>query len=204
MWSRRLGGDGLGTACRKDEPKGLLLPRLSARSGFLGAGNVLMSIRPAVIALGLAIADAPCTAAAAPDDPLTFFAGRTESVGIVKIVTKKPFRSRATGRGEIKADGSLDLIQRVEDDGQPPHVRHWRMRRVSPGHYAGTMSEAEGKVTVDEVGGRYRFRFRMEGSVAVEQWLTPMPGNRSARSVVSIRKYGVKVGGSDGYIRKLD
>ena len=163
-----------------------------------------MRICPAVIVLALAMAAASGTAAAAPENPLTFFAGRTESVGTVKIVTKKPFRSRAIGRGEIKADGSLDLIQRIEDDGHPPHERRWRMRRISPGHYAGTMSEAEGPVTVDEVGGRYRFRFRMEGSVAVEQWLTPLPGNRSARSVISIRKYGIKVGGSDGTIRKLD
>ena len=89
---------------------------------------------------------------------------------------KKPFRSRAIGRGEIKADGSLDLVQRVEDEGEQPRERHWRMRRTAPGHYTGTMTEARGPVTVEEVSGRYRFRFRMDGNVAVEQWLTPMPG----------------------------
>jgi hypothetical protein len=31
-----------------------------------------------------------------------------------------------------------------------------------------------------------------------------MPDGRSARSVVSIRKYGIRVGNSDGYIRKVD
>ena len=36
------------------------------------------------------------------------------------------------------------------------------------------------------------------------QWLTPMPDGRSARSVVTVRKYGVRVGGSDAVIRKLD
>ncbi len=145
-----------------------------------------------------------CPALAKPADPLRFFEGRTESIGTVKLVTKKPFRSRAIGKGEIRADGSLELVQRVEDQGEQPRVRRWRMRPVGPGRYKGTMSEAKGPVTVEEVGDRYRFRFRMEGSVSIEQWLTPMPDGRSARSVVTIRKYGIKVGSSDAVIRKLD
>lgn len=163
-----------------------------------------MSVRPAVIALAISLVATPSPASAKPADPLTFFTGRTESVGTVRIAMKKPFRSRAVGKGEIRPDGSLDLVQRVEDEGQMPRERRWRMRRVAPGRYAGTMTEARGPVTVEEVGGRYRFRFRMEGSVAVEQWLTPMPDGRSARSIVTIRKYGIKVGGSDAVIRKLD
>jgi hypothetical protein len=154
------------------------------------------------VAIGLAVLSGPATAKA--DDPIEFFAGRTESIGTVKIAMKKAFRSRAIGKGEIKADGSLDLVQRVEDEGEQPRERRWRMRRVAPGRYTGTMSDARGPVSVEEVGGRYRFRFRMDGNVAVEQWLTPMPDGRSARSVVVIRKYGVRVGTSDAVIRKLD
>lgn len=166
-------------------------------------GPVLMSVRSIAVALVISLAAAPC-AAALPNNPLSFFEGRTESVSTVKIVAKKPFRSRAIGKGQIKSDGSLELIQRVEDEGQQPRERRWHMRQVSPGHYTGTMSEAAGPVTVEEIEGRYRFRFRMQGSVAVEQWLTPLPDGRSARSVTSIRKYGIRVGGSDGYVRKLD
>jgi hypothetical protein len=166
-------------------------------------GPVLISVRLSAITLAFSLAAAPC-AAAMPANPLTFFEGRTESVSIVRIAMKKPFRSRAIGKGQIKPDGSLELIQRVEDEGQQPRERRWRMRQVSQGHYTGTMSEANGPVTVEEIGGRYRFRFRMQGSVAIEQWLTPMPDGRSARSVITIRKYGIHVGNSDGYIHKLD
>jgi hypothetical protein len=172
-----------------------------------GSNNVdhgSMSVRFAAVIAALVLAAAPSAAFAEPDDPLRFFEGRTESIGTVRIVTKKPFRSRAIGKGHIRPDGSLDLIQRVEDQGQLPRERRWRMRPVGPGRYAGTMSEAKGPVTVEEIGDRYRFRFRMEGSVTVEQWLTPMPDGRSARSVVTIRKYGVKVGSSDAVIRKLN
>src|SRR4029450_12968481 len=56
-------------------------------------------------------------------DPLRFFERRTESVSTVKVAMKKPFHSRSIGRGEIKPDGSLNLVQRVEEDGRPPHKR---------------------------------------------------------------------------------
>lgn len=162
-----------------------------------------MNIHTAVAAGALSLALQPVPALAKAVDPILFFAGRTESVGTVKIALKKPFRSRTTGMGEIHPDGSLLLVQRVEDEGEQPRQRRWHMRRVAPGRYEGTMSEAKGPVTVDEVKGRYRFHFRMDGGVAVEQWLTPMPDGRSARSEVVIRKYGIRVGGSNAIIRKM-
>ena len=163
-----------------------------------------MSLRAAALAIGISFALAASPADAKTDDPIAFFAGRTESIGTVKVAMKKPFRSRAVGKGEILADGSLLLVQRVEDQGEQPKQRRWKMRRTSPGHYTGTMTEARGPVNVEEVGGRYRFHFRMDGNIAVEQWLTPSADGRSARSQVVIRKFGVRVGGSDAVIRKLD
>lgn len=160
-----------------------------------------MRLRSAALALAICIAG---PAGAASSDPMIFFAGRTESVGTVKLAMKKPFRSRAIGKGEIMPDGTLHLVQRIEDQGQPPRERRWRVRRVGKGRYMGTMSEAKGPVTVEEVDGRYRFRFRMDGSVAVEQWLIPAADNRSAVSKITIRKFGVLVGRSDAVIRKVD
>jgi hypothetical protein len=163
-----------------------------------------MSLRHAAIALAICLPALSFPASAKTTDPLEFFSGRTESIGTVRITMKKPFRSRALGKGEIRSDGSLDLVQRVEDEGEQPRERRWRIRQVAPGRFTGTMTDAKGPVTVEEVGGRYRFRFRMDGSVAVEQWLTPMPDGRTAKSSVTIRKYGVRVGGSEAVIRKLD
>jgi hypothetical protein len=160
-----------------------------------------MRMGSAALALTICFA-AP--SAAVPSDPMSFFAGRTESIGTVKIAMRKPFRSRAIGKGEIRSDGTLNLVQRVEDDGQPPRERRWRVRKVAPGRYAGTMSEAKGPVTVMQVDSRYQFRFRMEGSVSVEQWLTPAADGRSAKSNSTFRKFGVVVGRSDAVIRKLD
>jgi hypothetical protein len=160
-----------------------------------------MSLR--MVAFAIAVSIATPTLAQATD-PMRFFEGRTESVGTVKLVMQKAFESRAIGEGKIMPDGSLHLVQRVEDQGKRPRQRIWRVRRVAPGRYTGTMSEAKGPVTVQEIDGRYHFRFRMEGNVSVEQWLTPSANGRSASSRVTIRKYGIVVGRSDAVIRKVD
>ena len=137
------------------------------------------------------------------DDPLGFFEGRTESSSTVKLMMKKPYRTRTTGHGEIASDGSLVLVQHVQEDGRPAHDRRWHMRKLSPGHFSGTMTDAKGVVTADEVGGRYRFRFKMKDGVSIEQWLTPIADGKAARNTMTIKKFGIKVGSSEGTIRKV-
>ncbi len=121
----------------------------------------------------------------------------------IKVVTKKPVLSRSLGRGTIKADGALDLVQRIEEEGKPARSRRWLIRRVAAGRFTGTMSEATGSVTIEQVGESYRFRFKMKGALSVEQWLTPLAGGKSATNKVTVRKLGIKVGSSDGTIRKI-
>lgn len=135
--------------------------------------------------------------------PLKFFEGRTEGSGTVKIFTKERYRTRSIGRGRIEPDGSLTLVQQVQDEGKPRHERRWKIRQIAAGHFAGTMSEATGPVVIDEVGGNYRFRFKMKGHLAVEQWLAPLPGGASARNRMTVRKFGMTVGTGDGIVRKL-
>jgi len=141
--------------------------------------------------------------AAPPVHPLQFFEGRTEGSGVVRILFKKPYRSRSIGHGRIDRDGSLSLVQRVEDEGRPARQRQWKIRQVGTGRFSGTMSEAIGPVAIEEIGGRYRFRFKMKGNLSVEQWLAPQPGGMSARNRMTVRKLGVTVGTSEGVIRKL-
>lgn len=160
--------------------------------------------------LGLAAAALCALAAPASADPatskanpLSFFEGRTESVSTIKVMMKKPFRSRSLGRGKLLGDRSLDLVQRVEDDGQPPRERRWKIRQTGPGRFTGTMSEAVGPVVIDETPKGYRFRFKLKDNMAVEQWLMPVAGGASARSETIVRKFGVKVAKSEGTIRKI-
>ena len=169
-----------------------------------GQFRTTLAARLLIASLPIALIGASASAEGSDpvSDPMSFFEGRTESISTIKVMMRKPYRSRTTGRGEI-SDGVLHLVQRVHEDGKPPYDRNWRMRQVAPGRFSGTMSEARGAVTAEEVGGRYRFRFKLKGNVAIEQWLTPLPGGKSARTRLIIRKFGMTVGRSEGTIRKL-
>ena len=151
-----------------------------------------------------ALAFLPASAAAERiETPLRFFEGRTEMASVVKVALKRPYRSVTIGSGRILSDGSLVLVQSVREEGKSPRTRYWKIQQTSNGHYVGTMSDAVGPIDVQEIEGNYRFRFKMKGNLAVEQWLNPLPGGRSARSTVTVRKFGMRVATSSGTIRRV-
>jgi len=133
---------------------------------------------------------------------LKFFEGETRSDGTLKIMWGKQRRSRSVGQGTIRPDGSLSLVQKVDDEGKPPHERRWLIRPVAPGRYSGTMSQAQGPVTIDEVSGRYRLQLKTTSGLSVEQWLTPLPGGKSAKSHITVRKLGMVVATGEGMVVK--
>ena len=154
--------------------------------------------------LAACLAAAPTSASAQQQiDPFEFFEGRTENHSIVKVLLNKPFRTSAIGQARMEQDGTLTMVQTVKDEGKPPRERRWRVRKTGPGRYSAIMSDAIGPVSIDKVGNRYRFRFKMKGKLAVEQWLTPLPGGASARNTVKVRKLGVMVATTEGVIRKV-
>lgn len=157
--------------------------------------------------MSLAVAAAFFFSAPASAEPVTnpmrFFEGRTESSGTIKVFMKQAYRSHSFGSGRIEPDGTLVLVQQVRDEGRPPRERRWKIRQVGPGRFLGSMSEAAGPVSIEEVGGSYRFSYKMKGNLSVVQLLVPLAGGTVARSTVKIRKFGVTVGAADGTIRKV-
>lgn len=161
-------------------------------------------MRSVLLALAAIALSAPAAAApAASASPLAFFEGRTVSEGTTKIVLKKPYKARSQGVGRIEPDGTLNLVQQVQEGAEPRKERRWRIRQVAAGRFSGTMSEAIGPVIVEQVGERFRFRFRMKGGLSVEQWLTPLAGGMTARSTLVVRKLGVAVARGEALIRRL-
>lgn len=160
-----------------------------------------MRPHPLLLAPALLIASAPSSAEMA--DPLRFFEGRTENIGTAKILLHKPYRTHTISLGRIERDGSLTLVQRVDDEGKPLRERRWKVRQTGPGHYRGTMSDALGPVEIEKVGTGYRFSFKMKGNLRVEQWLKPLAGDDSAQSITKVKKFGMTVATSDAVIRKL-
>ena len=186
------------------ETKGLcgVSDRMSGHRTAKFTGRLSLAVLPLVMVGASAAASAEAERASRLNDPMSFFDGRTEGISTIKVIMKKPYRSKTIGSGDING-GVLTLVQKVVEEGKSPYDRRWKMRQASPGRFTGSMTEAVGPVVAEEVGGKFRFRFKMKGNLVIEQWLTPLPGGKEAISKVSIRKYGMKVGSSDGTIRKL-
>jgi len=161
----------------------------------------MRSVLLALAATGLA---APAAAAPASSaSPMAFFEGRTVTEGTTKVVMKNPYKVRSEGVGRIEPDGTLLLVQQVEESGKPQRERRWRIRQVAPNRFSGTMSDAAGPVQVEKVGPRFRFSFRIKGGLAVEQWLTPLADGTSDKSTLTVRKLGIAVATGEALIRRL-
>ena len=100
-----------------------------------------------------------------PVTPLLFFEGTTESIGTMSVAMHRSTSTHSRGVGTIARDGSLSLVQIVQDEGRAPYARRWSVRQVGPGQFTGSMSQATGPVTIQQVGSRFRFRIHDQGCV---------------------------------------
>jgi hypothetical protein len=136
-------------------------------------------------------------------DPVTFFSGRTEGVGTMKIMLRGSRAVRVQGHGQVQRDGSIVLDQTVNAGGKS-QSRKWHLRETAPGRYSGTLSDARGAVAGDSAGNRFHLAYQSKSGFAVEQWITLAADGRSARNLLTAKKFGMTVGKLDETIRKLD
>src|SRR5206468_1509505 len=88
-------------------------------------------------------------------------------------------------------DGSLELLQHVKEENRREFDRRWQIRQVASGRFVGTMSEAEGPVSIERIANRYRFRFVMKGNLSVEEWLTPQRDMTTAHIQLTIAHHEI-------------
>ena len=146
----------------------------------------------AAIALSLAAAS---DAAAAPDaiDPVAFFTGASHGEGRLREAFKRERRVTVDSVGRADKDGLLVLDQKLQIEGEPLRIRHWRLRKVGPNRYTGTLTDATGPVDAQVIGRSIRIRYPMKGGLKVESWLTAAPGARAFDNKTVITKWGLKV-----------
>jgi len=146
----------------------------------------------AAIALSLAAAS---DAAPAPDaiDPVAFFTGASHGEGRLREAFKRERRVSVDSVGRADKDGLLVLDQKLQIEGDPPRIRHWRLRQVGPNRYTGTLTDATGPVEAQVIGRSIRIRYPMKGGLKVESVLVPLSGGRAFDNRTKITKWGVKV-----------
>lgn len=132
-----------------------------------------------------------------------FFAGRTRGDGVLQIVTQGAQTVVVYSVGRIAAGGVLILDQTVDRAGVRSS-REWRLKETSPGRYVGTLTDAAGPVVGDATGNGLHLRFAMKGGGTAEQRLYLSPDGRSARNLMTVRRWGVPVATLDERIAKVE
>ena len=126
-------------------------------------------------------------------DPITFFTGATESSGSLKQAFSSAKATHVSGFGAMRGPGEFVLDQTVTVTGEKVQARHWQLHQLSPGHFAGTISDAKGPVTIDVAGNRLLIKYTMNNGLKVSSVLTIDAGGRSGHNVSTVREWGMSV-----------
>ncbi len=78
------------------------------------------------------------------------------------------------------------------------------MRPVAQNLYSGTLTDAEGPVSVTTSGSRALVRYKMKGGFDVEQQLVVQRDGRTLLNRLEVTKFGVRVATLNETIQKLD
>lgn len=134
-------------------------------------------------------------------DPVAFFDGQTTGEGQLKKIMSAVKATRVTGLGRIEG-GVLVLDQSVSIAGEPRRERQWRLHAVSPGRWAGTLSDARGPVNASAAGTVLTIAYTSNDGMGITQSVTLAPDGRSARNLMKVRKFGMTVATLDETITR--
>ncbi len=144
-------------------------------------------------------------AAAPVFDVVSFFAGRTEGRGVLKVALSPKRDVIVHGSGRVEPDGTLILDQVVEREGKQPEQRQWRIKEVAAGRYTGTLTDARGPVTGVLNGNVLKLRYRLKnGGLSAEQTLHLQPDGRTVLNRMEISKLGITIAELQETIGKVD
>ena len=152
------------------------------------------------ILLGMSVAGCASTppdqklASPSPEfSPQAFFSGKTIGEGTLDIAFSKLTHTHVVGLGEVKKNGTLILVQRVEEGNKPPRTRTWHIRPTGGGSLKGKLSDAEGPISANVRGNLLHIRFTGKDGLDNEQWLYLQPGKRVALNRLVVSKLGIPV-----------
>ena len=161
-------------------------------------------MKPAL--LGFALIASSAAAASTPRDLdiTAFFTGRTRTENVLKVAFHRPTPLIVDSIGGKGDRGDFVLVDTVHEGDKPVRTRKWIMHQVSPGHFAGTLTDAVGPVDMSISGDVVTVRYKMKGGLDILQTMTLQSDGRSMANKVVARKFGLTFAHVDGTVRKLD
>ena len=124
-------------------------------------------------------------------DPIAFFTGPTRGQGELDVLFKDPVPIHVASVGQPDGKGGMLLFQQVREGSKPVRLRRWRLRPDGPNRFTGSLSGAEGPVSMEVRGGRVHIEYEMKNGMQVDQWLTLLGKGRTMDNRMSLRRFGI-------------
>ena len=157
------------------------------------------------ITLALLASSAPAASDPPKLDMTGFFTGRSHAENVIKIAFHGPHRLIVDSVGGRNKAGEFVLIDTVREEGKPERTRTWVMRQVSPDHFTGVLSDADGPVDVILRGYSATISYMMkDGHLKIVQQVELQGDGKTLSNHVIAKKFGLTFAHVDGTIRKLD
>jgi hypothetical protein len=139
-----------------------------------------------------------------PFDPIAFFAGPTEGRGRLDILLSGSRTIHVQSLGTRTKEGGLLLVQNIREEGKAARVRRWVMKPDEDGDgvYHGTLTDADGPVTLAVRGARATISYRTPDGVRIDQQLALQADGRTLLNHLGAYKFGLRVATLEETIRR--
>lgn len=136
-----------------------------------------------------------------PFDPLQLFTGHTRGRAQLHLITGASHAIAVDSHGTPDGHGGLVLDQTIGEQGHAPRVRRWLIHPAGANRWTGTLTDADGPVSIQRTRADVVIRYRMHNGSKVEQHLDAPPG-RPVDNHMTVTRFGVRLAWLDEQIRK--
>lgn len=133
-------------------------------------------------------------------DPVTFFGGRTTSVGVMENPGGGPRQRIKTETAGHWEGNSLHLEQDLFFSGGKSQHRSWLIQKLDANHYQATANDIVGVARGEARGNVFHWSFTLAlapgnplANVRMSQWMYLQPDGRTLLNHSTIRKFGIVV-----------
>lgn len=144
-------------------------------------------------------------------DPIAYFTGPVHSWGVIESRNGTP-KTRLTATLDGRLEGDILILTQdfTFDDGRKQR-RVWQLRRIDAHRYDATADDVIGVATGHAYGNSFNWDYTLQlkpgnplSRVRMHHWMYLAGDGRTLINRVTIRRFGVQVGGTTEYFQRGD
>jgi hypothetical protein len=141
--------------------------------------------------LALSGCSAPTQPAGSSFDPAEFFTGESHGEATLRTLVGSSHVS-VDSFGRATPGGGVILDQRIREGDKAPRNRRWVLRPAGPNRWTGTLTDAEGPVTVVRTPDKVLIDYETPSGQAFEQSLVRLPSGK-VDNLLTVHKWGIRL-----------